>query len=112
MTANNGLLVDVDIESNSIVEDKRDKSENSANTNKLTLEGANEVNSNVASNRNIFDAIDTIQTYQNNVEIENNGANGIQRERMNSVDSTHSIRASDSTGWMPASHPKSNQTPS
>ena len=95
MTANNGLLVDVDIESNSIVEDK---SENSANTNKLTLEGANEVNSNVASNRNIFDAIDTIQTYQNNVEIENNGANGIQRERMNSVDSTHSIRSYDSTG--------------
>ena len=56
--------------------------------------GENEVNSNVASvNRNIFDAIDSIQ-----IEAIGAAAAGKQRERMNSVDSTHSVRSYDSTG--------------
>ena len=92
MPQNNGLLVDVDIEP------VKSDIENRTNVTNMTLDGGggggeNEVNSNVASvNKNIFDAIDSIQ-------IEAIGAAaGKQRERMNSVDSTHSVRSYDSTG--------------
>ena len=93
MPQNNGLLVDVDIEP------VKSENENRTDATNVTFDvgggggGENEVNSNVASvNKNIFDAIDSIQ-------IEAIGASaGKQRERMNSVDSTHSIRSYDSTG--------------
>ena len=93
MPQNNGLLVDVDIEP------VKSENENRTDATNVTFDvgggggGENEVNSNVASvNKNIFDAIDSIQ-------IEAIGASaGKQRERMNSVDSTHSVRSYDSTG--------------
>ena len=94
MPQNNGLLVDVDIEP--VV---KSDIENRTNVTNMTLDGGggggeNEVNSNVASvNRNIFDAIDSIQ-----IEAIGAAAAGKQRERMNSVDSTHSVRSYDSTG--------------
>jgi len=94
MPQNNGLLVDVDIEPV-----KSSDNENRTNVTNMTLDGGggggeNEVNSNVASvNKNIFDAIDSIQ-----IDAIGAAAGGKQRERMNSVDSTHSVRSYDSTG--------------
>lgn len=92
----NGLLVDVDIESsnspsvcNREVETKTD-SDNKI----LTLTGGeDEVNSNLttSSSANIYDAIESISSYPGD-------GGGRQRERINSVDSTSSIRSYDSTG--------------
>merc|ERR1712198_203961 len=68
----------------------------------VTLGGSDEVNSNVSNNKNIYDKIDTIQTYQNSLEIEACEVRR-QRDRINSVDSTQSIRSYDSSG-VEASH--------
>ena len=64
MAQNNGLLVDVDIETATVGTEKVE------NNSSVTLGGSDEVNSNVSNNKNIFDKIDTIQTYQNSLEIE------------------------------------------
>ena len=87
----NGLLVDVDIESSSSTSVSREL-ERKANSDKiLTLTGGeDEVNSNLPS-ANIFDAIESISSYPGE-------GGGRQRERINSVDSTNSIRSYDSTG--------------
>ena len=96
MAQNNGLLVDVDIESPrstagagagaSVHIDKNTKEI-------LTLTGGeDEVNS------NLFDAIESISTYHKHEESSGEGEKHRQRERINSVDSTNSIRSYDSTG--------------
>lgn len=92
MAQNKGLLVDVDIENSTIPSVSRE-GENKANPDKiLTLTGGeDEVNSNLASTSNIFDAIESISSYPGD-------GGSKQRERMNSVDSTSSIRSYDSTG--------------
>ena len=100
MAQNQGLLVDVDIEP---VRGGGDGSDSAAPP--LTLSGGggpSEVISNNAAKNTVFDAIDTIQTYQNSVEVEASEAVGRYRERNNSVDSTNSIRSYDSTGKPPA----------
>lgn len=87
MTQNRGLLVDVDIESSSGPDSI------------LTLAGGggeSEVNSNIATNKNIFDNIETVQSYQSTLD--SDASTSRQRERINSVDSTQSIRSYDSTG--------------
>ena len=91
MAQNNGLLVDVDIETATVGTEKVE------NNSSVTLGGSDEVNSNVSNNKNIYDKIDTIQTYQNSLEIEASEERR-QRDRINSVDSTQSIRSYDSTG--------------
>lgn len=91
MAQNNGLLVDVDIETATAGTEKVE------NNSSVTLGGSDEVNSNVSNNKNIYDKIDTIQTYQNSLEIEASEERR-QRDRINSVDSTQSIRSYDSTG--------------
>ena len=92
----NGLLVDVDIESSSSARVSQEM-ESKTNSDKiLTLTGGeDEVNSNLptTSSQNIFDAIESISSYPGPGE-----EGGRQRERMNSVDSTNSIRSYDSTG--------------
>ena len=92
----NGLLVDVDIESSSLARVSQEM-ESKTNSDKiLTLTGGeDEVNSNLptTSSQNIFDAIESISSYPGPGE-----EGGRQRERMNSVDSTNSIRSYDSTG--------------
>ena len=103
MAQNQGLLVDVDIEP---VRGGDDGSDSAAPP--LTLSGGGgprEGISNNAAKNTVFDAIDTIQTYQNSVEVEASEAVGRYRERNNSVDSTNSIRSYDSTGKPPASPP-------
>ena len=94
MAQNQGLLVDVDIE-NSTTPSVSGEGENKANSDKiLTLTGGeDEVNSNLqlTSSSNIFDAIESISSYPGE-------GGGKQRERMNSVDSTSSIRSYESTG--------------
>ena len=100
MAQNQGLLVDVDIEP---VRGGDDGFDSAAPP--LTLSGGggpSEVISNNAAKNTVFDAIDTIQTYQNSVEVEASEAVGRYRERNNSVDSTNSIRSYDSTGEPPA----------
>lgn len=94
MAQNNGLLVDVDIESPSSRAGAGVSTDvERQNTNKiLTLaEGGDEVNS------NIFDAIESISSYHKE-ESSGEGEKQRQRERINSVDSTNSIRSYDSTG--------------
>ena len=95
MAQNNGLLVDVDIESPrttagagaSLHIDKQNTKEI------LTLTGGeDEVNS------NLFDAIESISTYHKHEEGSSEGDKHRQRERINSVDSTNSLRSYDSTG--------------
>jgi len=94
MAQNKGLLVDVDIESSSSAL----RTAEIQNPDKiLTLSGGeDEVNSN---SRNIYDAIESVSSYQSNAG-DPDGATegGRHRERMNSVDSTSSIRSYDSTG--------------
>ena len=95
MAQNNGLLVDVDIESPSSTAGAGVTTDvERQNTNKiLTLaEGGDEVNS------NIFDAIESISSYHKQDESSSEGEKQRQRERINSVDSTNSIRSYDSTG--------------
>jgi len=102
MAQNQGLLVDVDIEPLS----GAGGSGNNGVASPLTLSdkggggpGAGEVNSNNAAQNNVFDAIDTIQTYQTSVEASGSGVTGSKcRVGNNSVDSTNSIRSYDSTG--------------
>ena len=96
MAQNNGLLVDVDIESStSHSGTKGDQGQNKNSDRVLTLSGAEDVNSN---SRNIFDAIESLSTYQSNAETESPPGGARHRERINSVDSTNSIRSYDSTG--------------
>ena len=97
MAQNNGLLVDVDIETATVGTEKVE------NNSSVTLGGSDEVNSNVSNNKNIYDKIDTIQTYQNSLEIEASEERR-QRDRINSVDSTQSIRSYDSTGMWSRSY--------
>ena len=90
----NGLLVDVDIESSSSTAFREVESNQSSDNKILTLTGGeDEVNSNLTttSSANIFDAIESISSYPGE-------GDGRQRERINSVDSTNSIRSYDSTG--------------
>merc|ERR1719225_1865577 len=91
----NGLLVDVDIESSSSPSAFREVETKPNSDNKiLTLTGGeDEVNSNLTStsSANIYDAIESISSYPGE-------GGGRQRERINSVDSTSSIRSYDSTG--------------
>ena len=96
MAQNNGLLVDVDIEtSSSHSAIKGDQNQNKNSDRVLTLTGGEDVNSN---SRNIFDAIESV-SYQSNAETESpTGGDRRHRERINSVDSTNSIRSYDSTG--------------
>lgn len=93
----NGLLVDVDIESFSSTSVSREQEMKTNSDSKiLTLSGGeDEVNSNLASSTsaNIFDAIESVSSYPAPGDGE-----GRQRERINSVDSTNSIRSYDSTG--------------
>ena len=108
MAQNAGLLVDVDIEPVS----GAGGSGNNGVASPLTLgekggggPSAGEVNSNNAAHNNVFDAIDTIQTYQTSVEASGSGVVGSKyRVRNNSVDSTNSIRSYDSTGETCAPH--------
>jgi len=98
MAQNQGLLVDVDIEP---VSGAAGGNGNNGVASPLTLsdKSADEVTSNNAALSNVFDAIDTIQTYQTSVEASSSRAAGSKhRERNNSVDSTNSIRSYDSTG--------------
>ena len=98
MAQNQGLLVDVDIEP---VSGAVGGNGNNGVASPLTLsdKSADEVTSNNAALSNVFDAIDTIQTYQTSVEASSSRAAGSKhRERNNSVDSTNSIRSYDSTG--------------
>ena len=90
----NGLLVDVDIESSSSTAFREVESKPDSDNKILTLTGGeDEVNSNLTttSSANIFDAIESISSYPGE-------GGGRQRERINSVDSTNSIRSYDSTG--------------
>ena len=108
MAQNAGLLVDVDIEPVS----GAGGSGNNGVASPLTLgekggggPSDGEVNSNNAAQNNVFDAIDTIQTYQTSVEASGSGVVGSKyRVRNNSVDSTNSIRSYDSTGETCAPH--------
>ena len=108
MAQNQGLLVDVDIEPLS----GAGGSGNNGVASPLTLSdkggggpGAGEVNSNNAAQNNVFDAIDTIQTYQTSAEASGSGVTGSKcRVRNNSVDSTNSIRSYDSTGETNTAH--------
>ena len=104
MAQNQGLLVDVEIEP---VSGAVGGNGNNGVASPLTLSdksggghSTEEVTSNNAALSNVFDAIDTIQTYQTSTEaIRSSGAaSSKQRERNNSVDSTNSIRSYDSTG--------------
>ena len=94
-TKTHGLLVDVDIESCSSTAVYREVESKPNSDNKiLTLAGGeDEVNSNLTTtaSENIFDAIESISSYPGE-------GGGRQRERINSVDSTNSIRSYDSTG--------------
>ena len=104
MAQNQGLLVDVDIEP---VSGAVGGNGNNGVASPLTLsdKSADEVTSNNAALSNVFDAIDTIQTYQTSVEASSSRAAGSKhRERNNSVDSTNSIRSYDSTGETCAPH--------
>ena len=93
MAQNNGLLVDVDIESTS---SGLRAAEGKYSDKILTLGGGeDEVNSN---SRNIFDAIESISSYQSKAGETDVIEGTRQRERINSVDSTNSIRSYDSTG--------------
>jgi len=95
--SNKGLLVDVEIEPS------REGVEGSNDDLKLkpsvTLgPAASEVNSN--NKNNIFEGVDSIQTYQNTLENDNDdeNSNGVRRQRMNSVTSNNSVKSYESTG--------------
>ena len=86
---NTGLLVDVDIESPGSSSVSRE-GEKTKSDKILTLTGG-EDEAICSKTRNIYDAIDSIST-------DHSDGGGRQRERINSVDSTSSIRSYDSTG--------------
>ena len=98
MAHNQGLLVDVEIETGAGASGAAGTNSSSAN---LTLAGGggsgeSEVNGNNAKNKNIFDSIETVQSYQSTLDSSDNSRH--HRERINSVDSTNSVRSYDSTG--------------
>ena len=104
MAQNQGLLVDVEIEP---VSGAVGGNGNNGVASPLTLSdksggghSTEVVTSKNAAPSNVFDAIDTIQTYQTSTEAirSSRAASSKHRERNNSVDSTNSIRSYDSTG--------------
>jgi len=90
MAQNGGLLVDVEVEPTS--SEGVEVLNNGLKS--VTLAGG-EANSNT---KNMFEGVDSIQTYQNASDAEIGEIKGAGRQRMNSVTSNHSIRSYESTG--------------